>query len=80
MPANPRTKVTLLRIAAILFALASAIAAFTAYSAHQSGEHAAIYVKQSVIYLSVCVVFLATARIKAKAIQPQKNVSPNDPQ
>ena len=79
MPANPRTKVTLLRIAAILFALSSAVAAFTAYSAHQSGEHAAIYVKQSVIWLSLCVVFLSVARIKARASQPQKDVSPNNP-
>ena len=80
MPINPRTKVTLLRIAASLFALSSAVAAFVAYSAHQSGEPAAMYVKLSVIWLSVCVVFLAVARIKAKASQPQKDVSPNDPQ
>ena len=79
MPINPRTKVTLLRIAASLFALSSAVAAFVAYSAHQSGEPAAIYVKQSVIWLSVCVVFISVAQIKARASQPQKDVSPNDP-
>ena len=79
MPINPRTKVTLLRIAGILFALSGCVSAFVAYDAHQQGEPAAIYVKQSVIYISVCVVFFSVAGIKAKASQPQKDVSPNNP-
>ena len=79
MPINPRTKATLLRISASLFALSSALAAWVAYSAHQSGEPAAIYVKQSIIYLSMCVVFLSVAHIKAKVCQPRKDVPPDDP-
>lgn len=79
MPANPRTVATIFRTAGILFALTSGVTAFSACRAHQRGEDAAFYVAQSVTYIALCVVFIALARIKAKASQPQKDVSPNNP-
>ena len=82
MPIHPRTKVKLLRFTAGLFALSSALSAFVAYSAHQSGEPAALYVKLSIMWLSVCVVFLTVAQLKASKVwasQREKDVSPSDP-
>jgi len=72
MPVNPKTKVTLLRIAAILFALAGGAALVSAF-----GDHQRTHIAQSVMYFSLCIVFLSVARIKRKANQSQQGDSSN---
>ncbi len=66
MPINPRTKVTLLRISASLFALAGTVALVTGFLALQQHEHGQTYMAQAAIYFSACTVFLSVARIKER--------------
>jgi hypothetical protein len=66
MPINRRTKVTLIRITALLFALSGGVALVAAFSAHQQNEDAKPYIKQAVMWSSLGIVFLAVARIKRK--------------
>jgi hypothetical protein len=76
MPSNSKAAVTALRIAAILFALAAGVALFVAYDAHRVGEHWTIYLKQAVIYGSVCIVFFSVAGMrKRRAIQSSENTT-----
>ena len=81
MPINPRTKITLLLIAAIIFALTSAVALVGAFQAHQQNENAKSYIAQAVIYFSLCIVFVSVARIiKRKASQSEQGDSSNKSQ
>jgi hypothetical protein len=74
---SPKTAVTLLRIAAILFALSAGCALVAAYGAHQRGEHAATYIKQAVMYVSLCVVFISVAHMrKRRATQSGEEKAP----
>jgi hypothetical protein len=79
MPLNPRTRITLLRIAAIIFALTAGHALFMAYQAHQQNEKERTYIAQTVIYGSLCIVFLSVARRKRRAIQADEDASPKNP-
>ena len=79
MPLNPRTRITLLRIAAIIFALTAGHALFMAYQAHQQNEKARAYIAQTVIYASLCIAFITIARRKRREIQADENASPKNP-
>ena len=79
MPLNPRTRITLLRIVAIIFALVAGHALFMAYQAHQQNEKARTYIAQTVIYASVCIAFIRIARRKRREIQADENASPKNP-
>ena len=75
MPINPRTKVTLLRISAILFALAGVCAVVAAFEDRPRGR-----IAQAVLWFSLCIVFLSIARNKRKAIQSEQEESSNKSQ
>ena len=76
MPLNPKAKVTLLHIPAILFALAGACALVAAFE-----DHKRTHIAQSVLWFSLCIVFLANARRnKRKAIQSRQGDSSNTSQ
>jgi hypothetical protein len=79
MPLNPRTRITLLRIAAITFALTAGHALFMAYQAHQQNEKTRSYIARTVIYASLCIVFIGVARRKRRAIQADENASSKNP-
>ena len=80
MPLNPRTRITLLRITAIIFALAAGHALFMAYEAHQQNEKARTYIAQAMIYATLCIVFISVAaRRKRRAIQADKDASSKNP-
>ena len=78
MPINPRTKITLLRIAVIVFALNSAVALVGAYEAHQENKNVKSYIAQAVIYFAVCIAFVRI--IKRKARQAEQGDSSNKSQ
>ena len=75
MPLNPKTRVTLVRIAAILYALAGGCALLAALEDHKRS-----HIAQTVLWFSLSVVFLSVARIKRKAIQSQQGDSSNKSQ
>jgi len=76
MPVKLKTKVTLLRIAAVLSALAGGLALVAAFE-----DHKRTHIAQSVLWFSLCIVFLANARRnKRKAIQSQQGDSSNKSQ
>ena len=75
MPVSSKTKVTLARIVAILFALAGGIALVAAFE-----DHKRTHIAQSVIWFSLCIVFLSVARIKRKANQSEQEDSSNKSQ
>ena len=66
MPIKPRTKVTLLRFCAGLFALSGALALVAGIEAQRQHEHGKSYMAQAAIQFSLCTVFLSVARIKAR--------------
>ena len=76
MSSNPKTAAKLFRSVAILFALVAGVDLFVAYDAHRLGAHWTIYIKQAVIYGSLCVVFLSAAHIrKSRATQSGKGTA-----
>ena len=85
LPGNPdeavayRAKATLCRITTILFAFTSGMALVSAYHAHQRNERAVSYFAQSVTYASLCVVFIALARRKAREGEAKNDSSANHP-
>jgi hypothetical protein len=79
MPVKPRTRITLLRIAAIIFALNAIFALAAAYEAHQRNEKARTYIARTVLYASLCIVFLNVSRIRRKAIQADEDASQKNP-
>jgi hypothetical protein len=76
MPINDKTKVTLVRIAAIFYAIAGGFALVAAFE-----DHKRTHIAQSVLWVSLCIVFLANARRnKRKAIQSRQGDSSNKSQ
>jgi hypothetical protein len=75
MPVKPRTRITLSRIAAIIFALNAIFALAAAYEAHQRNEKTRTYIARTVLYASLCIVFL----IRRKAIQADEDTSQKNP-
>ena len=72
MPVNPKTKVTLLRIVAILYAVAAVFAVVAAFEDRPRAR-----IAQAVLWFSLCVIFLSAARIKRKANQSHQGDSSN---
>ncbi len=65
MPVKPNTKVTLLRIAAVLYALTRGLALAAAFE-----DRSRARIAQAVLWFSLCIVFLSVAaRFKRKASQ-----------
>jgi hypothetical protein len=79
MKVKPRTRITWLRIAAIIFALNSIFALAAAYEAHQRNGKMRTYIARTVLYASLCIVFLNVARIRREAIQAYEDASPKNP-
>jgi uncharacterized membrane protein len=75
MPVKLKTKVTLLRIAAVLYALAGGLALVAA-----SEDRPRARIAQAVLWFSLCIVFLSIARIKRKANQSEQYDSSNKSQ
>ena len=79
MPVKARTVTMLFRIAAIIFALTAIFSLVAAYEAHQQGGKLRSYIARTVIYATLCIVFLSGARIKRRAIQADENALPKNP-
>ena len=80
MPGKPQTRITLLRIAAIIFALNAIFALAAAYEAHQRNEkRAKTYIARTVLYASLCIVYLIVPQIRRKAIQADEDASSKNP-
>jgi hypothetical protein len=79
MPIKPRTRITLLLIAAIIFALTAILSFLAFYEAYQAGEKTRTYLARAVLYASLCIVFLNVARIRRRAIQADENASSKNP-
>jgi hypothetical protein len=67
---NPKTKVTLSRIAALLFALAGGVALVAAFQ-----DHKRTHMAQAVLWFSLCIVFLSAGRNARKTIQSEQGDS-----
>ena len=72
MPVKPKTKVTLLRIAAALYALTGALALVAAFEDRPRAR-----IGQAVLWFSLCIVFLSIARIKRRANPSEQANSSN---
>ena len=71
MSMNPKTKVTLSRIAALLFALAGGVALVAAFQ-----DHKRTHMAQAVLWFTLCIVWLSAGRRNArKAIQSEQGDS-----
>jgi hypothetical protein len=75
MPISPRTRITLLRIAAIIFALNVVVTLLSAYEAHQAGKNARAYIARAVIWALPCIAFIRIARKRRRAIQADEDAS-----
>lgn len=75
MPVQPKTKVTLLRIAAVLYALTGGLALVAAFEDRPRAR-----IAQAVMWFSLCIVFLSIARIKPRANQSEQENSSNKSQ
>jgi hypothetical protein len=76
---KPRTRITLVRIAAIIFALNAIFSLAAFYEAHQAGQKTRTYLARTVLYASLCIVFLNGARIRRRALQADENASSKNP-
>jgi len=79
MPIKPRTRITLLRIVAIIFALNAVLSLLAFYEAYQAGEKTRTYLARTVLYTSLCIVWLIVARTRRRAIQGDENASSKHP-
>ena len=70
MSMNPKTKVTLSRIAALLFALAGGVALVAAFE-----DHKRTHMAQAVLWFALCIVWLSAGRNTRKAIQSEQGDS-----
>jgi len=77
MPANPNTKVTLLLIPAILFALAGVSALVAAFG---DSPHPRARIARVVMWFSFSIVFFSVASRKRKAIHSEQGDSSNKSQ
>jgi hypothetical protein len=75
MPIKPRTRITLLRIAAIIFALNVVITLFSAYEAHQEGKNTRGYIARAVIWAFPCIAFIRIAQKRRRAMQADEEAS-----